>query len=89
MNSQKNGVLGGVMLCALLYGADAVAYLDPATGSMIIQGIIGAVAGAVVVLKLYWYQFKRWLARLTGKNEPVPTDSILATESDPSPPVKD
>ena len=32
----------------------AFAYLDPGTGSMIIQGIIGAVAGLMVAGKLYW-----------------------------------
>lgn len=32
----------------------AFAYIDPGTGSMIIQGIIGAIAGLMVAGKLYW-----------------------------------
>jgi hypothetical protein len=34
----------------------AQAYLDPGTGSMILQAVIGAVAGALIVIKLYWYK---------------------------------
>lgn len=36
----------------------AHAYLDPGTGSMILQAIIGAVTGALIVIKLYWYKLK-------------------------------
>lgn len=36
--------------------ADAQAYLDPGTGSMILQAVIGTVAGALIVIKLYWYK---------------------------------
>ena len=34
----------------------AHAYLDPGTGSIIIQGIIGALAAIAVALKLYWHK---------------------------------
>jgi hypothetical protein len=33
------------------------AYLDPGTGSMIIQLLLGGIAGAAIVLKLYWQRF--------------------------------
>ena len=36
----------------------AQAYLDPGTGSMLIQGIIGAVAAVGITLKLYWHKIK-------------------------------
>lgn len=36
----------------------AYAYLDPGTGSMLIQGIIGAIAALGVALKLYWHKIK-------------------------------
>lgn len=36
----------------------AWAYLDPGTGSMAIQILIGLVAGALVTLKLYWGKLK-------------------------------
>ncbi len=35
----------------------AHAYLDPGTGSMIVQLVIGAIAVAGVTLKIYWRKF--------------------------------
>lgn len=35
----------------------AHAYLDPGTGSILLQMILGGAAGAAVVLKLYWRRF--------------------------------
>ncbi len=45
-----------LLAAALLCGTcgPAFAYIDPGTGSMILQGIIGAVAGGLVVAKIYW-----------------------------------
>ena len=34
------------------------AYLDPGTGSMILQLLLGGIAGIAVVFKLYWRRFK-------------------------------
>ena len=36
---------------------EAHAYLDPGSGSMILQLLMGGIAGAAVVFKLYWQQF--------------------------------
>ena len=41
----------------------AYAYLDPGTGSMIIQVIIGVVAGALVTLKVFWSKIKAFFNR--------------------------
>ncbi len=45
-------------IAVVLWGAPAYAYLDPGTGSMVLQIILGGVAGALVVLKLYWHKLK-------------------------------
>ena len=34
------------------------AYLDPGSGSMLVQLLIGGVAGAAVIMKLGWERFK-------------------------------
>jgi hypothetical protein len=34
------------------------AYLDPGSGSMLVQLLLGGVAGAAVVVKLGWERFK-------------------------------
>ena len=35
----------------------AHAYLDPGSGSMLLQLLLGGVAGLAVLLKLYWQRF--------------------------------
>ena len=49
----------------MLIGAPAYAYIDPGTGSFLVQGIIAAVIGIGVTGKLYWSKIK---AKLTGKS---------------------
>ena len=55
--------LGLVVL--MLIPTAALAYIDPGTGSFVIQGIIGAVIGGAFAIKLYWNKIK---AALTGKS---------------------
>ena len=33
-----------------------LAYLDPGTGSLFLQLLLGGIAGLVVILKLYWHK---------------------------------
>ncbi len=48
-----------VILAVLLLCADPVlAYLDPGTGSMMLQVILGGIAAVGVALKLYWHKFR-------------------------------
>lgn len=47
-----------VAVAALSFSRDAFAYLDPGTGSMLLQLLLGGVAGALVVGKLYWQRLK-------------------------------
>jgi hypothetical protein len=48
----------------------AFAYLDPGTGSMILQAILGGVAGVIIAGKLYWGRFREWISRLTHRTAP-------------------
>lgn len=47
----------------------AAAYLDPGTGSLLLQSILALVAGAGVMLKLYWTKLKSYFAH--GKADPA------------------
>lgn len=48
------------VLCGLLLiMSDAHAYLDPGSGSAILQGVLGALAAIALTLKLYWHRFLR------------------------------
>ena len=47
-----------VFLVAFDITQEAYAYLDPGTGSMILQLLLGGIAGIIIVLKLYWQRVK-------------------------------
>lgn len=49
-----------VLMTVLFSVRPAHAYLDPGTGSMILQGVLAAIAAAAVVTKLYWYRISRF-----------------------------
>jgi uncharacterized RDD family membrane protein YckC len=49
------------LVCLALFPINAFAYLDPGTGSAMLQGILGALAAIAMVLKLYWYRLLRML----------------------------
>lgn len=38
--------------------SDAYAYLDPGTGSMLLQVILGGIAAVGVAIKLYWHKLR-------------------------------
>lgn len=57
----------------LLLSGNAHAYLDPGTGSILLQGLIGGIAGALFVLRLYWGKLKTLLSpRARGTPVPAP-----------------
>ena len=39
-----------------------LAYLDPGTGSLFLQLLLGGIAGLIVILKLYWQKILAVLA---------------------------
>lgn len=63
-----------LLLTALMIGATstpAQAYLDPGTGSMILQVLLGGLAGIAVAGKFYWHRLRSLLgmAPVTAKTE--------------------
>ncbi|MCH7937176.1 MAG: hypothetical protein IH994_08820 [Proteobacteria bacterium] len=66
-----------VLLLLLLIAAfpfPAHAYLDPGTSGMIINLIIGAIAGGLVTLKIYWAKVKAFINRSAGAGDSTGTD---------------
>ena len=51
-----------------LFPSLAYAYLDPGTGSMILQGIIGGIAAVAVVAKLYWHRLLGFFGSRKGNS---------------------
>ncbi len=52
---------------ALTFAVPAYAYLDPGSGSIILQGILAAIAGILATIKLYWRKLKNFCRRCLGK----------------------
>lgn len=59
----------GLLILAVIYPFPAEAYVDPGIGNMIVQMIIGGVAGALVVLKLYWQRLKSLFTDISSRAE--------------------
>ena len=53
-----------LLLSRGFFVSDAYAYLDPGTGSVILQALIGVIAGVLIALKIYWYKLKEKLSRM-------------------------
>jgi hypothetical protein len=49
-----------VVQCLVVIDA-AHAYVDPGSGSMLLQLLLGGVAGAVVLVKYYWHRLRALL----------------------------
>jgi hypothetical protein len=49
-----------LLALALWFGSSekALAYLDPGTGSILVQAIIGGVATGLFVVRMYWRKIK-------------------------------
>ncbi len=54
-----NGLLfASVFFLGLGPATSAWAYLDPGTGSILVQLVLGGFAGGLVIVRLYWQSFK-------------------------------
>ncbi|MDT8398536.1 MAG: hypothetical protein RQ899_07975 [Pseudomonadales bacterium] len=57
----------------------AYAYLDPGTGSMILQGVIAGLAVASLTIRTYWYRLKSLFTKKpeagAAQNPPKSTQS--------------
>ena len=58
------------------YTSPAYAYLDPGTGSMLVQGLIGGIAVVMSFLSIYWQKVKAFF----GKKE-ADTDTDTDTDT--------
>ena len=52
-----------------LISTEAHAYLDPGTGSIIIQAILGAIAAFFTSIAIYWDKAKNFFKKITKKKK--------------------
>lgn len=60
---------------AVLVPTEAHAYIDPGTGSYVVQAIVAAVAGGAMALRMYWDRVKAFL-RGGASEDDAPPDSV-------------
>ena len=68
-----NKVFLSCVIYILINPSLAYAYLDPGTGSIILQAIIGFIAAGVTAISLYWIKFKSFIKKIFG-NKKKPYD---------------
>lgn len=59
-----------VFMCAVFSAAPAWAYIDPGTGSLLLQGVIAAIAGVLGAVSLYWKRVRGWFASIRRRGKP-------------------
>lgn len=57
------------VLIIFVFATQAYAYIDPATGSMIIQAVLAAIAAAAVSIGIFWRRLKLFVAGLFGRKK--------------------
>jgi hypothetical protein len=69
-----------LLLGLLFWPAPAAAYLDAGTGNMILQLLLGGVAGLLVILKLYWQRLLVFFGLRRDEPAAVPEDNQTLSE---------
>ena len=57
------------VLLAMTVSSPAYAYLDPGTGSIILQGVIAGIAMVTLTLKTYWYKLTSFFSKNRDEDE--------------------
>ena len=58
-----------LILYIILLPSNAYAYLDPGTGSIILQAILGFIAAAIASISVYWTKFKMLINKIFKKKK--------------------
>ena len=62
-------VISACMFLSLVFVGQAYAYIDPGTGSMIVQAMIAAVAAAGVTIGIFWSRVRSFFSRFFGSKK--------------------
>lgn len=54
---RRDVLIFGIFLLTVAAVTPVHAYLDPGTGSFVLQMILGGVAGAALLVRMYWQKF--------------------------------
>lgn len=71
-----------IALAGVAVATPSYAYLDPGTGSVILQSLLAGIAVAMGLLRFYWQQFKAFLGNLVGPSPKQPEQATEEFEQD-------
>jgi hypothetical protein len=57
------------LLSSLVFVGQADAYIDPGTGSMMVQALIAAIAAASVTIGIFWNRVRSFFSRWFGSKK--------------------
>jgi len=70
MESLLLSLLSTPLLQVMLH---VLAYIDPGTGSIILQALVASVVGAAIAVKLFWHRILKFMG-IRKSIDPDPTD---------------
>lgn len=73
MDLKKSLLIIGAVLCFI---PSAFAYLDPGSGSYILQAVIAGVLGGAYAIKLYWFKIISFFKGGSDTKEEVETEEF-------------
>lgn len=65
--TMRTRIVMSIIGCAVLV-EPSYAYLDPGTGSIILQSLLAGIAVAFGMLRLYWHRLKTFLSGLSRRS---------------------
>ena len=77
MNKSYTFVTG--VLISMFFPMEAFAYLDPGTGSLLLQGVIAGAAAIGIAIKLYWNRILRFLGIRKHTPSKIDADGLEKT----------
>jgi hypothetical protein len=73
MNKKKTcntiTILAMLLIFIVITAENAFAYLDPGTGSFVLQMLIAGVLGGLFVIKTYWRKIKIFMNKIFNKEK--------------------
>jgi hypothetical protein len=73
MNKKKTcntiTILAMLLIFIVITEENAFAYLDPGTGSFVLQMLIAGVLGGLFVIKTYWRKIKFFIKKIFNKEK--------------------
>ncbi len=83
------GAMLAVVIVGLAFASTAEAYIDPGTGSLLLQGVLAAIASIAVAAGVFWERIKSFLRpyRRTSRDDdggtPHPDSDAMPRREEP------